>query len=113
MDELKKIPDADGETWAQVEKEAFGAGEGGAMKLDLGKMFGFPSRKIPGRAETFGQAQSRIHEAAKKRLRETLTPDQQKKFDKAHVDPLLGGSSGAMISFGFATPATVDDGGMK
>lgn len=112
MDELKKIPDADGETWEQVEKEAFGTGEGGAMKLDLGKMFGFPSRKIPGRTETFGQAQARIHEAAKRRLRETLTPDQQKKFDKAHVDSLLGGSSGAMISFGFSTPAS-DDAGMK
>lgn len=112
MEELKKIPDSDGETWADAEKGMFKAGADGAMKFDLGKVLGFPSRKIPGRTETFGEAQAKISDNAKRRLRETLTPDQQKKFDKAHVQPLIGGGGGAMISFS-TTVDTNDDAGMK
>ena len=106
IDELKKIPDSDGKTWADIEDDAMPKPGEGLGKLDLGALIGFPSRKIPGRTETFGQAQRRVQAAAKTRMRETLTPDQQKKFDKAHVDPMLGGSSGAMISFDFATDVT-------
>lgn len=100
LEELKKIPDADGETWANVEKTLITTGEGGTMKFDLGKVMGFPSRKIPGRAETFGEAQTRITDDAKRRMRTTLTTDQAKKFEKAHVEPMLGGGgAGSMISF--------------
>lgn len=112
MDELKKIPDSDGKTWEEVEKESMPKLGEGAMTLDLGALMGYPSRKIPGRTETFGQAQKRIQDGAKSRMRDTLTPDQQKKFSTAHVDPMIGGSSGAMFSFGFSTDV-VDDTAMK
>ena len=111
MDELKKIPDSDGKTWEDIEKGAMPKAGDGFGSLDLGALIGFPSRKIPGRTETFGQAQKRIQDGAKTRMRDTLTPDQQKKFAKAHVDPLLGSSGGgAMFSFDFATP---DDPAMR
>jgi hypothetical protein len=112
LEDLKKIPDSDGKTWNDIEKDAMPKPGEGPMSIDIGALMGFPSRKIPGRTETFGQAQRRIQAAAKQRMSDTLTPDQQKKFSKAHVDPMLGGSGGAMISFATSVDLT-DDSAMK
>ena len=112
LDDLKKIPDSDGKTWSDIEKDAMPKPGEGLGTIDIGALMGFPSRKIPGRTETFGQAQRRIQAAAKQRMSDTLTPDQQKKFSKAHVDPMLGGSGGAMISFATSVDLS-DDSAMK
>ena len=102
MDELRKTPDDDGKTYDAMMKEMFeGSGtDGGAMKLDLGKMMSFRNKRIPGRSETYGQADARIKTEAKRRLRDGLSSEQQAKFDKANVDPMLGGGFGpAVMSF--------------
>ena len=51
-------------------------------------------KKVPGRTETYGEAEARVRTEAKQRLRDPLTPDQQKKFDESNVDPLIGAGSG-------------------
>jgi hypothetical protein len=99
IDELKKTPDADGKTWEQVQKESFKA-EGGVFHLDLGKVEAFREKTIPGRGESFGAAETRIKDQAKRRMRDALTPEQRGKFDQAMVDPMLGSSPGG---FAFAT----------
>jgi hypothetical protein len=101
-DELHKIPDENGKTWAQVEKDSFKM-EGGAFHLDMTSLQSFREKVIPGRNESYGAADRRIRENAKRRLRDGLTPDQQAKFDKAHTDPLIGGSGDGFGAFTFAT----------
>jgi hypothetical protein len=101
MDELKKIPDDTGKTWNDVSKETFTMGDGGVFSFDTSKLRDFREKTVPGRNESYGAAEKRIREGAKSRLRSALTPDQQAKFDKAMVDPMLGtsGSDGASMIF--------------
>ncbi len=114
MDALRKTPDDEGKTWEQVQKEmsaevmasALGGG-GTGVRFDLGKLVAYREKTIPGRSETYGQAETRIREDAKKRMKDTLTTDQVPKFEKAIVDPMLGGGFGpaTAISFGTVLPA--------
>jgi hypothetical protein len=91
---LRKIPDETGKTWEDVGRETFHIGEGGVFHLDLSKAQAFREKVIPGRNESFGQADRRIAEGAKRRLRDTLGADQQKTFDGANTDALTGGGGG-------------------
>jgi hypothetical protein len=103
LEELRKTPDADGNTWEAAQKEAFKA-ENGVFRFDMSKIESFREKTIPGRSESFGAADRRIRETAKRRMRDTLTPEQREKYDKAMVDPMLGGGGG-----GFSlTTATLD-----
>lgn len=109
LEELRKAPDDDGKTYEGMMKEMMeGAGtDGGGMKLDLGKMVGWRNKRIAGRNETFGQADQRIKTEAKRRLRDGLSSEQQAKFDKASVDPMLGGGFGpAVMSFAVSSDPT-------
>jgi hypothetical protein len=106
---LRRIPDDEGKTWDQHQREMLtdlvsSAGGGGA-KLDLGRMSAFRNKQVPGRSETFGQADQRIRDDAKRRMRDTLSTAQADKFDKTNVDPMLGGGLGG-IATTFAVPAT-------
>jgi hypothetical protein len=109
QDALRKIPDDEGRTWDQHQREMIAdlmssAGGGGA-KLDLGKMAAFRNKQVPGRSETFGQADQRIRDDARRQMRNTLTTAQADRFDKTNVDPMLGGGGNA-IATTFAVPAT-------
>ena len=109
LEDLRKAPDDEGKTYEGMMKEMLeGAGtDGGAMKLDLGKMVGWRNKRIAGRNETFGQADQRVKTEAKRRLRDGLSSEQQAKFDKASIDPMLGGGFGpAMMSFAVSSDAT-------
>ena len=94
LEDLKKIPDETGKTWGEVARDTFTVGPDGLFSFNDSKMREFREKTIPGRGESFGSAERRIKDGAKSRLRSALTADQQAKFDKAMVDPMLGGGSG-------------------
>ncbi|HVG93263.1 MAG TPA: Spy/CpxP family protein refolding chaperone [Planctomycetota bacterium] len=91
---LRKIPDDEGKTWAQAQREIFSA-EGGTFRFDMTKAEAFRNKMVPGRSETYGQADQRIRDEAKRRMRNGLSSAQQEKFDKASTEPLLGGGGSA------------------
>jgi hypothetical protein len=105
VQDLHRVPDDEGKTWEQVQRETFSTTDGGAFRLDLSKLEAFRRKTVPGRSETYGQAEQRIRDEAKRRMRDTLTTAQQEKFDKASVDPLLGGGAAGttFVSFGVVT----------
>jgi len=105
MEELQKIPNDEGKTYEQVKNDLVAGLANGSMKFDVSKLMAFRGSTIPGRGETYGQAENRIKAAAKSRMRDTLTRDQQSKFDKAQIDPMLGGGFGTTI----VTSVTADD----
>ena len=98
IEQLKKLPDETGKTWSDAEKDVMKI-EGGSFSLDLTAMQKVREKVIPGRNESFGAAERRITDGAKKRLRDALTADQQTKFDKAAMPGLVGGGDG-MGGFG-------------
>ncbi|MBL9086530.1 MAG: hypothetical protein JNM10_05270 [Planctomycetia bacterium] len=100
VDDLRKLPDETGTTWAAVEKDVVKM-ENGALHFDNGKLAAFREKVIPGRSESFGGAMRRIREDAAKRLKDTLTPAQRERWDKAQTAGLLPGSDDA--GFGFMT----------
>ena len=106
-DELKKTPDDEGKTWEQVEKDVFKM-DGNSFSFDMTKMQAFREKLIPGRNESFGTADRRITDAAKRRMRDVLAPDQQAKFDKAAMPGLTGGGGGGFGDFMISTIGPVD-----
>ena len=99
LEQLKKLPDDEGKTWTEVEKDVVKI-DGNSFSFDGTKMQAFREKVIPGRNESFGAAERRISDGAKKRMRDALTQDQQKKFDKAVMPGLVGGGGGAFGGFG-------------
>lgn len=100
VSELRTTPDEAGVTWAEVEKDVVKM-ENGTLQFDGGKLSAFREKIMPGRNESFGGAMRRIREDAAKRLKETLTPAQREKWDKAQTAGLLPGSDDG--GFGFMT----------
>jgi hypothetical protein len=98
LEELRKTPDESGKTWSDVQREMFlGDGTSGGIRIDASKMMTFRNQTIPGRSETYAAADERIRTDAKRRLRDTLTPAQQEKYDKSNVDPLIGPGMGGFL----------------
>jgi len=102
IDQLHKVPDESGKTWEQAMKDGVSV-ENGNISYDGAKIQAFREKVIPGRNESFGAADRRLRAEAKQRMRESLSRDQQDKFDKSHVDGLLpggdGGDGGFMTMF--------------
>lgn len=94
LDDLRSIPDEEGKTWKQHNEDLVRGLSDGSGRFDLSKLMALRGKKVPGRPETYGEAEARIRTQAKQRLRDPLTPDQQKKFDESNVDPLIGAGSG-------------------
>ncbi len=100
LDDLRRTPDDEGKTWADAQREMLQPDASGALKLDFGKLAAFGNKNVPGRNETFTAAEQRIRDEAKRRMRDALVPEQREKFDRAHVDPLIGaGMGGPRIAF--------------
>ena len=108
LEELRRLPDEEGKTWDQVNQEMMKGLADGTFRIDGSKAMAFRNKTIPGRSETYGQADQRIRTEARRRLKDPLSTEQQAKFDKALVDPLLGGS-GATVAFSTINVVT-DDG---
>lgn len=100
VDVLRKTPDEAGLTWEAVEKDVVKM-ENGTLHFDGGKLAAFREKVMPGRNESFGSAMRRIREDAAKRLKETLSPAQREKWDKAQTGGLLPGTDDG--GFGFMT----------
>ena len=110
IDQLHKVPDESGKTWEQAMKDGVSV-ENGNISYDGSKIQAFREKVIPGRNESFGAADRRLRAEAKQRMRESLSRDQQDKFDKSHVDGLLpGGDAG---DGGFMTMFTSFGGGIN
>jgi hypothetical protein len=111
LEDLHRIPDDEGKTWEQTNQDLRrGFADG---RFDLGKMMAFRGKKIPGRSETYGEADQRIRSDAKRRLRDTLSLDQQKKLEKAVVDPIFGVGGGPQMSVTVVGTDDSDDAGMR
>ncbi len=98
---LHQLPGEDGKTWDETAKECVRIGDG-MIQYDGEKITAFRERQVPGRGESFGAADRRITEAARKRVEDGLTPDQRKRLKRTNLDGLLGGGYGgstSMISF--------------
>ncbi|MBL9086529.1 MAG: Spy/CpxP family protein refolding chaperone [Planctomycetia bacterium] len=102
LDDLRSIPDDEGKTWKQHNEDLVRGMADGSGRFDLGKLMALRGKKVPGRNETYGEAEARIRTQAKQRLRDPLTPEQQKKFDESNVDPLIGAGNGP-VAFTFST----------
>jgi len=112
--DLYAIPNDEGKTLADVSKPVKIGGEGAGIAMmmsNFGKIQQFKSSKVPGRSETYAEAESRIRSEAKTDARDLLTPDQQKTWDDSTPDALFGPSTGsAMISVtSFATSSDDED----
>ena len=100
LDDLYAIESDGGETWDQIRKPRMLEGGGFSIAMpDMGKIEKFKKGRIPGSSETFGEAEKRLRDAAFGRMRNVLTPEQAKKWDKAHKEPLLRGGNGASMVF--------------
>jgi hypothetical protein len=106
IEELKKIPDEEGKTWADAETTSLEVPGGqGALRVMFGsndKVRAFREKTIPGRNESFGAAERKIVADAKSQVRSGLSPDQQKKWDAAKTESLFGGDGGdtfSMVTF--------------
>lgn len=103
LDDLRSIPDDEGKTWKQHNEEMLRGLADGSGRIDLGKLMAMRAKKVPGRTETYGEAEARIRTEAKQRMRDPLAPEQQKRFDESHVDALIGGGLGGGTAVTFAT----------
>ena len=104
LKDLYAIENDEGVTWNEVRKPKMVEGSGFTFAMpDMKKISAFKKGRIPGSSETFGEAESRIRKDAFGRMRNVLTPAQQKTWDKAHKDALLrgGGGSGMVSSISF------------
>ncbi len=109
LEDLRKLPDEDGKSYEQIQKDMMEGIKDGALRFDLGKVLAWNGKTIPGRNETFGAADRHIRENAKARIRETLRPEQQSKLDKATIDPMLGGSGPGMVMSFSTTVDAIDE----
>lgn len=113
---LHRVPAEDGKTWEDVEKECVRILGEGMIAYDGTKLGEFRERQIPGRGESFGAADRRLTDEARRRLEQSLTPSQREKLSKTNVDSLVGGggSGGISLSFsagGFSLPVPQPEGG--
>ncbi|MFO0932593.1 MAG: Spy/CpxP family protein refolding chaperone [Planctomycetota bacterium] len=102
LDDLRSIPDDTGKTWKQHNEDLVRGLADGSGRFDFSKLKALGDKPVPGRTETYRDAEARIRTQAKQRLRDPLTPDQQKKFDESNVDPLIGAGNGP-IAVTFST----------
>ena len=102
LDDLRSIPDDTGKTWKQHNEDLVRGLTDGSGRIDFTKLKALGDKPVPGRTETYRDAEARIRTQARQRLRDPLTPDQQKKFDESNVDPLIG-AGGGPIAVTFST----------
>ena len=112
LDDLYNTENDDGETWSELKKGKMTTlGDSGltVSMPDFKKIAAFKKQRVPGTAETFGEAEKRIKKRAFGDMRRGLTDEQAKKWDDARKDPLLGGGG---VTSAFVTtigPPSSDD----
>ncbi len=114
LQRLYQIPNADGKTLADVNKPVKVGGKDnagiGILFTNLAAVTGFKHSTVPGRSETYAEAETRIRKDAKREIRDLLDPKQQKTWDDSNTDPLFkGAGGGATISFSTVTTTSDDE----
>jgi hypothetical protein len=98
IERLRAIPNDDGKTWADVSSQQVSLGDGdhgfALMLPNMTERKRFLDSRVPGRSETYGQAEERIRGEGRRRVEDVLTPEQRETWDDAHTAPLFGGSGG-------------------
>jgi len=111
--DLYAIPNDEGKTLADVSKPVKVGGEGSGIAMmmsNFGAIQQFKRSKVPGRSETYAEAEQRIRSEAKREARDLLAPDQRKTWDNSTPDALFGPSTGASISvMSFSTSSSDDE----
>ena len=103
LEDLENLPNAEGKTLKAAREEMTTrlTSEGGdataIVTTNRASLMEMQNSKIPGRDETYAQADRRIRDGAKKDARALLTPEQQKSWDEAVTDPLFGAQSVSSI----------------
>ncbi len=111
FENLWEIPNDEGKTWKDVSQMKIQEGGSGfaVVMSNMAARQEFKSSTIPGRTETYGEAESRIRDRGTEDVKSVLTPEQNKTFDDAHTAPLFGtGSSSNMVAFTSVTTSTSD-----
>jgi len=94
LDDVWSIPNADGKTWNDISKTTIQGGDtGGGITIvmpNFAEQAKFRNSLIPGRNETYGQADERIRGRGVADVRNVLRPDQRKTFDEAQTQSLFG-----------------------
>lgn len=99
LEDLYAIENDEGETWKDARKPKMLESNGISIAMpDMQKLAAFKKGRIPGSSETFGEAEQRIRKDAFGRMRNVLTSDQAKKWDKANKDAMLGPGGGGVVS---------------
>ena len=99
LDDLYNSENDEGTTWKEARKPKMIETNGISLAMpDMKKLAAFKKGRIPGSSETFGEAEKRIRKDAFGRMRNVLTPEQAKKWDKAHKESMLGPGGGGVVS---------------
>ena len=108
LEDVWVIPNEDGKTWKEISTMKVESGSQGvaALMSSFAEQQKFKSGLIPGRNETYTQAEARISARGKEDVKRVLTPEQTKTFDGAHTDSLFGASGSNMISFSTVTTSS-------
>jgi hypothetical protein len=95
--DLRSIPNAEGKTWAQASLPRWQQASDDAsgvtvLMANVQERARFLASKVPGRDETYGQAEQRIRREGESRLQDLLTPAQRETLRGTHTAHLFGGS---------------------
>lgn len=105
---LHRLPGEDGKTWEETAKDCVKVLGEGIIQYDGEKLAAFRERQVPGRAESFGAADRRLTEEARRRIEDGLTPEQRRRLEKANVDGLVGGGGGGGGGLSFSLFTSTD-----
>ena len=115
IQDVMKIPDADGKSPAErrVEqrkkmREAIEKKDASGVFSFAHNPFGYRNKPIPGQNATYGQEIDRIKKEARDEIGSTLSKEQKETFDDMKIDPVLGEGGGHFTSIAFAGPMDGD-----
>lgn len=107
--DIWSIPNADGKSWKDISQTKLTGGDGNGISIvmpNFAEQQKFRSSTIPGRNETYGEADQRIRQRGVADVRSVLRPDQQKTFDDAQTQSLFGPPHGAMFTISAVSTQT-------
>ena len=114
LEDLWAIPNEEGKLLKDIQKTKVTAGEGISIAMpNFQELNKFRNSKVPGRTETYAEAERRIKDRGKNDIKDILNTEQQETWDKAHTDPLFGSSAGdgvfSMVTVETSTSSESDD----
>ncbi|MHC5010612.1 MAG: hypothetical protein ACYTG6_06620 [Planctomycetota bacterium] len=114
IEDLRMIPNAEGKTWADVNKTRtrVASGDDGDLTVllpNFRERTAFLNSHVPGTDETYSEAERRIRNEGKSDVRRMLTPEQEEKWDDAHTDGLFGQQGDHFVVSSIVTDVLVEE----